>query len=68
MTHSKESAKYVSNIVVTRAVAKFFLERNEETVARVQTLQSIRHLPVLTFGHFVPRHDLNPSVFRRFPG
>lgn len=49
----------------SRAVARLMLERNETVLDRVAALQSVRHLPVVTFSHFVPREDLNP-VFRKF--
>ena len=54
-----------NKLAESRAVARLMLERNEDVMERVSSLQSVRQLPIVSFGHFVPRDDLNPT-FRRF--
>lgn len=50
----------------SRAVCHLMVERNEEPISHVQNLLAVRHLPVITFSHMVPRSDLNP-YFKKFP-
>lgn len=54
----------VAKLKESQAVARLMLERNEAVLERVFALQSVRHLPVVTFSHFVPRSDLNPKFVR----
>jgi len=55
----------IAKLKEAQAVARLMMERNEATLERVFALQAVRHLPVVTFSHFVPRFDLNPK-FTRF--
>ncbi|KAH9256854.1 hypothetical protein BASA81_004967 [Batrachochytrium salamandrivorans] len=58
---------YREKLAESRVVDKFLCERNELMLSKLTPLLGIRHLPVITFSHFVPRHDLNPRTFTRFP-
>lgn len=61
----EERFDFTSKLREARAISGMMTERNEAVIERVLALQSIRHLPVVTFSHFVPRADLNPT-FHRF--
>ena len=63
-TKASEVFNPLAKLAESRAVAQLMLERNEAAIERVYSLQSVRHLPVVTFSHFVPRFDLNPKFVR----